>query len=233
MDDPENLDNEEQEEEQEEDQEQEEQEEEENDDDDELEKESKNQEGINSDDDEVLNEDEDEDDEDEDDEDDEDKQDKIAKEFNDGNKKLTPGENILGKIDYDLDNDFDESDSIEIFNDELKEDYILKFHPECKINNFEEIKKLLEVSRNKDYIIIDKMHKTLPFLTKYEKTKILGLRIKQLNNGAKPFIEINDNLLDNYIIAEKELYEKKLPFIVERPIHNYNEYWKLKDLEIL
>ena len=68
----------------------------------------------------MLNEDEDEDDEDEDDEDDEDKQDKIAKEFNDGNKKLTPGENILGKIDYDLDNDFDESDSIEIFNDELK-----------------------------------------------------------------------------------------------------------------
>jgi len=233
MDDPENVDNEEQEEEQEE----QEEEQEEIEEDDELEKESKNQEGINSDDDEALNEDVDEEDEDEDededDEDDEDKQDKIAKEFNDGNKKFTPGENILGKIDYDLDNDFDESDSIEIFNDELKEDYILKFHPECKINNFEEIKKLLEISRNKDYIIIDKMHKTLPFLTKYEKTKILGLRIKQLNNGAKPFIEINDNLLDNYIIAEKELYEKKLPFIVERPIHNYNEYWKLKDLEIL
>ena len=42
-----------------------------------------------------------------------------------------------------------------------------------------------------------------------------------------------ENIIDGYLIAEMELKEKKLPFIIRRPLPNQTfEYWKIKDLEI-
>ena len=42
-----------------------------------------------------------------------------------------------------------------------------------------------------------------------------------------------DNI-DNYNIAEQEIREKKLPFIIKRPMPNGGcEYWKLEDLQII
>lgn len=76
--------------------------------------------------------------------------------------------------------------------------------------------------------------KTVDFLTKYEKTRLLGLRIKQLQLGAKPLVEIK-NLRTEKEIAMKELSEKKLPFIIRRYIsRNPNKYedWKIKDLRL-
>ncbi len=120
------------------------------------------------------------------------------------------------------------------FNDEINNDYIVANHPECLNKNFEEIKKLLVVKRNKENTIVDDLHRTLPILTKYEKTKILGLRVKQLNNNSTSFIDLPEKILDNYIIANMELEQKKLPFIIQRPIPDGSfEYWKIQDLEIL
>ena len=83
-------------------------------------------------------------------------------------------------------------------------------------------------------IIIDPLHTTIPFLTKYEKTRVLGYRTKQLNNGSKPYVEVKNNILDNYEIALMELNEKKIPYIVKRPMPSGGcEYWKLTDLEII
>ena len=37
-----------------------------------------------------------------------------------------------------------------------------------------------------------------------------------------------------YLIAEKELNQKKIPFIIMRPLPNgKKEYWRLQDLEII
>ena len=81
-------------------------------------------------------------------------------------------------------------------------------------------------------IIKDKNHMTNPMLSKYEKTRVLGLRANQLNNGAQPFIEVDENIIDGYKIAELELKEKKIPFIIQRPLPGGNcEFWKLEDLE--
>ena len=97
-----------------------------------------------------------------------------------------------------------------------------------------EINYLSEITRDSNGIIVDSNHKTIPFLTKYERTKILGQRVKQLNSGDKPYIEMDKSIIDNYIIAKKELEEKKIPVIIRRPLANTNsEYWKLKDLEII
>lgn len=133
--------------------------------------------------------------------------------------------------------DLENNDSIEFlqkFNKEYKNDYIANYHQESLSKNFEEIKKLTTITKDNNNIIIDNFHKTIPLLTKYEKTKILGIRLKQLNNGAKPYITISDTILDNYLIANMELMQKALPFIISRPLpNNTTEYWKLQDLEIL
>ena len=93
---------------------------------------------------------------------------------------------------------------------------------------------LCKIVRNKDGHIIDDLHKTVPFLTKFEKARIIGLRAKQINNGCEPFIDVPPNMIEGLTIAEKELEEKNIPFIIRRPLPNgASEYWKVSDLEIL
>jgi DNA-directed RNA polymerase I, II, and III subunit RPABC2 len=136
------------------------------------------------------------------------------------------------KYDYEVEDVGDSA--IYKLNDEFKMNHILSSHNECLHKNFNEIKELCKVTRDKDGVIIDEMHKTIPLLTKYEKTKILGMRVKQLNNGAQPYIVTNEKLIDSYVIALIELEQKKIPFIIQRPLPNNNfEYWKLHDLDIL
>ena len=136
------------------------------------------------------------------------------------------------KYDYEAE-DIGDSASYK-FNENYKMNHILSSHNECLHKNFNEIKELCKVTRDKDGVIVDEMHKTIPLLTKYEKTKILGMRVKQLNSGTNPYITINEKIIDNYLIAQMELEQKKLPFIIQRPLPNNNfEYWKLQDLDIL
>lgn len=135
--------------------------------------------------------------------------------------------------DDDDDDDYDET-YLQKFDNELTKNYINEFHPECLIHNYDEISKLTNVVRDSNNIIIDPLHKTIPFLTKYEKARILGQRAKQIEIGAKPFVQVPENVIDSYIIAELELQQKRIPFIIRRPIPGGAcEYWNLKDLEII
>ena len=154
-------------------------------------------------------------------------------------------------VDQTNDTDNDESESEESdedvessddeyyskVDDEFKVDLMRSIHPEEFDDDYGTMRVLTEINRDSDNIIIDNNHKTLPILTKYEKARILGLRISQLNKGAKPFIKFDDEsrkVIDTYLIAEKELREKRLPFIIMRPIPNgKKEYWSLRDLEII
>jgi DNA-directed RNA polymerase I, II, and III subunit RPABC2 len=115
-----------------------------------------------------------------------------------------------------------------------KKEYILNLHPEVMQINFDELLALSNVVRDAEGRIIDPLHQTIPFLTKYERTKILGVRSKQLNCGAKPFIKKTEDMIDGYTIAVQELKEGKIPFIIRRPLPNgASEYWKIDDLERL
>lgn len=83
-----------------------------------------------------------------------------------------------------------------------------------------------------DYLDTPKV--SLNRLTKYEKTQILGIRIQQLSNGLLPYITI-DNASNKEVslsyIAQKELEERKLPFIIKRKIsESITEYWRLSEL---
>ena len=120
------------------------------------------------------------------------------------------------------------------FSNELRSEYIKTYHPEEIHKPFDEIYQLSHVTRNEEGNIIDDNHKTYPILSKYEKTRIIGLRVSQLNKGSKPFITLKNKILDNSLIAEKELQDKALPFIIMRPIPNsLSEYWKVSDLELI
>jgi DNA-directed RNA polymerase I, II, and III subunit RPABC2 len=134
----------------------------------------------------------------------------------------------------DDDDDDDDENHLQKFDNELKKKYIASFHPESLSYNNEETESMSRITRNDAGTIIDPFHKTLPFLTKYEKTRILGIRTKQLNEGAKPYLDVNPTIIDGYIIAQLELEHKKLPFIIRRPIPNgSSELWRLQDLEII
>ena len=178
------------------------------------------------------NQDEDEDggEDDEDDEDDEDNEELLKS----SDKAYSESNNYSNFTISDHLEENDSQDFLQKFTSELKNNLIINNHPECLSKNFEEIKILSQVKRDKNNIIIDELHRTNPFLSKYEKTRILGIRLKQLNNNSKPLVEVGENIIDNYIIANKELEEKKLPFIIQRPIPNNTfEYWKLQDLELI
>ena len=82
-------------------------------------------------------------------------------------------------------------------------------------------------------VIINKTGRlTKPYLTKYERVRILGDRSRQLAQGAKPMIK-NTTGLSHKEIALLELKSKVIPLIIERPIPNVGvEKWKLSELEI-
>jgi DNA-directed RNA polymerase subunit K/omega len=56
-------------------------------------------------------------------------------------------------------------------------------------------------------------------ITKFEKTRILGLRASQIANGAKPLVDIS-GLRDPLKIAEKEYYSGKIPISIIRTLPN-------------
>lgn len=143
-------------------------------------------------------------------------------------------------VAYQLDEEEDEEDDddetgelyLKKFDKEVNDNYLLNFHPECALHNYDEVLAMTKVVRDKHGIIVDDLHKTIPFLTKYERARILGQRAKQINSGGSIFVKVPENVLDGYLIAELELLEKRIPFIIRRPLPNGgSEYWSIKDLE--
>jgi len=111
---------------------------------------------------------------------------------------------------------------------------LLDMHPQEVRIGMDEVLSRCTILRDERGNISDPLHRSLPFLTKYEYTKILGVRATQIEHGAAPMITVEDTVHDAYLIAKEELLQKKTPIIVKRPIPNgIIEYWKLADLEIL
>jgi DNA-directed RNA polymerase I, II, and III subunit RPABC2 len=139
----------------------------------------------------------------------------------------------LAMIDQEDESDEEEESYLQKFDSEVNKNYILDYHPECEIHTQVEIMAMAQVVRDELGNIIDELHRTLPFITKFERARIIGQRASQINSGSKPFISnMPDNMIDGYLIAEMELEHKAIPFIIRRPLPNGgSEYWKIKDLQ--
>jgi DNA-directed RNA polymerase subunit K/omega len=124
--------------------------------------------------------------------------------------------------------------SLQKFQKSMKTEIIATHHPQIIVQNHHEIEELCVVIRDENGVINDPKHRTVPFITKYEKAKLLGERATQINAGATPFVEVEQSIIDGYLIALVEFEQKKIPMIIRRPLpNNQSEYWRLEDLEIL
>jgi DNA-directed RNA polymerase subunit K/omega len=139
-----------------------------------------------------------------------------------------------GESDDDNEDDDEDENYLQKFDESLKQNIISEYHPEMQQLSYSEVEVLTSIKRNDMGEIFDPLHRTIPFLTKFEKSRVLGERAKQINDGATPFIALKPNVIDGYLIALEELEQKAIPFIIKRPLPNGGcEYWKLKDLEVL
>ncbi|KAJ2330678.1 subunit common to RNA polymerases I, II, and III, partial [Coemansia sp. RSA 2671] len=71
---------------------------------------------------------------------------------------------------------------------------------------------------------------TTPYMTKYERARILGARALQISMNAPVMVEL-DGDSDPYDIALKELRAKKIPFVIRRylPDSSYED-WRVTEL---
>ena len=109
---------------------------------------------------------------------------------------------------------------------------------------FEEEEEEGEESEDKDSQIFDRApdgsgkaitgqaRTTTPFLTKYEKARVIGARALQISKNA-PILVANQDETDPILIAEKELRDGKIPFIIRRflPDGSYED-WAVKELKL-
>lgn len=163
-------------------------------------------------------------------------------EDNEDNEILNEGNEINQVINEEIENESEsdeeedeyEEETFDKIDENRQENIIQQYHPELKTLNYEEINTLCTIVRDIKGNIIDPLHKTLPLLSRYEKARVLGERAEQINSGAQPFIDVETSMIDGYLIAMKELEQKKIPFIIQRPLPNGGcEYWRLVDLEMI
>lgn len=118
--------------------------------------------------------------------------------------------------------DNDDDDDIEIKKENDNEDEINCFYDieQNEINNIQ----------NNDVAKEDRI--TMPFLTKYERVRILGKRAKQISLGAKILVKDIDLTTKTPIeIAKIELSHGIIPIKIRRPLPNGKvEEWKLSEL---
>ena len=88
----------------------------------------------------------------------------------------------------------------------------------------DDIKKTYEDMRKKEKT-------TTPFLTKYERAKIIGVRAQQIADGAQVMIKVPSEVSSPIKIAELELQARKLPLIVRRyfPGGDLYEDWSIEE----
>uniref|UniRef100_A0AC35TZI4 RPB6 homolog n=1 Tax=Rhabditophanes sp. KR3021 TaxID=114890 RepID=A0AC35TZI4_9BILA len=73
---------------------------------------------------------------------------------------------------------------------------------------------------------------TTPFMTKYERARILGTRALQIALGAPVMVELEGET-DPLEIARKELKEQKIPIIIRRYLPDGSfEDWGVDELHI-
>ena len=113
---------------------------------------------------------------------------------------------------------------------------LYKFHPESILDYADSVaaKIPLRVALGDADKVVDPYHRAQPFLTIFEKTKILGFRANQLSQGARPYVDVPEYVTKAIEIAHLELEQRRLPFILKRPMPDGSfEYWRLSDLMVL
>ena len=125
----------------------------------------------------------------------------------------------------------------ELANENQALEFLTRHHPEIRLDYKEEVLTRLPLQSYPPDSGVDTKHKSVPYLTPFEKTKVIGFRANQLSKGAQLLITLEANqkhITDVLELARMELEQRRLPFIIKRPMPDGSfEYWRLKDLLIL
>lgn len=132
--------------------------------------------------------------------------------------------------DDDDDNDVDPDP----LRSHIGKDYFQRVHPGSCSLSYEEVLSRARIVRDPKGAITDDRHRTLPTMTRYEYARAQGTRAAQINAGSPPLVDVPDGLIDGLQIAALEIKAKVCPLIVRRPLPGgKDEYWHLRDLEIV
>lgn len=137
-------------------------------------------------------------------------------------------------------NDFDDDNDEEFTNEEDFGDELIE-EAEDQDENIELNKNEKSNLKTNEFKILtfenviaeinNKPKKTIPFLTKFEKARIMGVRLQQLAYGAKPRVTI-EGLNSIQEIVERELIQRKIPFIIRRTLPNNSyEDWRMEEFK--
>jgi DNA-directed RNA polymerases I, II, and III subunit RPABC2 len=121
----------------------------------------------------------------------------------------------------DYDNDFDD-------NDDVDEDGLDEVQDQQGDNERIELLPQEEVGQ----AVPNDKRTTTPFMTKYERARVLGTRALQISMCAPIMVEL-ENETDPLQIAMKELKARKIPLIIRRylPDGSYED-WTIEELII-
>ncbi|KKA28767.1 hypothetical protein TD95_002840 [Thielaviopsis punctulata] len=138
---------------------------------------------------------------------------------------------------YDAEEPYYDEDEVEVF-DEIDQDedgerihngdddadnIVISGDPAAQVNRATDLS-------HKDKKIPDNERTTTPYMTKYERARILGTRALQISLNAPVLVDLEGES-DPLQIAIKELREKKIPLIVRRYLPDgYYEDWTCEEL---
>jgi DNA-directed RNA polymerases I, II, and III subunit RPABC2 len=72
---------------------------------------------------------------------------------------------------------------------------------------------------------------TLPYMSKFEKAKLLGVRAEMIASGDAPMVDVPKNISTAYEIALLELEKNKIPLIIRRTLPNGKyEDWRIEEM---
>ena len=133
--------------------------------------------------------------------------------------------------DNDNDDEGDEDDYDNIDETELKKEIGIENGDEDIFDCFYDIEQN-EVNNIQKNDVPKEDRITMPYLTKYERVRILGTRAKQISLGAKILVNNIDLTTKSHIeIATIELELGVIPFKIRRPLPNGQvEEWKISEL---
>ena len=87
------------------------------------------------------------------------------------------------------------------------------------------------IKSSKAKFIPIKDRQTSRFLTKFERARVVGERAIEISNGSEIKVEIEANVWDPLKIAEKELKQRKLDYVIRRYLpDNSFEDWRVNEL---
>ena len=126
----------------------------------------------------------------------------------------------------------DTEDTVRLIDAVAAREELSDMHPMLRVPTDAEVDALSLVVRNATGEIIDANHsRTPPWMTRFEKTRILGTRASQLSHDAPAQINVPDGMIDSMTIAQMELDQGQIAFVVRRPLPDgTSEYWPVHEL---